>query len=150
LKKNSGQGKMTKDNPEGKPMFHKPALLMILAAAFSFHHAAAAEDCGNAITQMALNDCAAADYEAADKELNRVYAAYRKALVDEEDKKSLKAVQLAWLKYRDLSCDFETSPSKGGSIRPMNISICLAEKTRARTKELQCGEGDIACPAWVN
>jgi len=107
-----------------------------------------ATDCSKMETQSDLNRCYGVEYKAADKELNQAYADVRASL-DERQKQELKAVQLAWIKYRDLSCNFELSNAKGGSAYSMGLSICLTEKTRARTAELKkmasCEEGDITC-----
>ena len=49
----------------------------------------------------------------------------------------LRAAQLAWLKFRDAHCDYESIGDKGGSIYPMVVSFCLAEITTGRVKQLQ-------------
>ncbi|MDR0716582.1 MAG: lysozyme inhibitor LprI family protein [Azoarcus sp.] len=107
-----------------------------------------AEDCGVLEKQADMNRCHASEYKAADRTLNDVYASYR-ATLDETRKKSLANAQNAWIKYRDLSCDFETSGAKGGSVFQMALSICLTEKTRARIEEIKklsvCEEGDVSC-----
>ncbi|MDR2128761.1 MAG: lysozyme inhibitor LprI family protein [Burkholderiaceae bacterium] len=106
-------------------------------------------DCGNAQTQLEMNQCAAKEHEAADKELNAIYAAYRKSL-DAKSKAALAKAQNAWIKFRDLSCAFETMGPIGGSIYPMESGLCLAQKTRARSEEIKklsaCEEGDLSCP----
>jgi uncharacterized protein YecT (DUF1311 family) len=107
-----------------------------------------AANCSQLTTQGDLNQCIGTEYEAADKYLNDVYAAYRTRLSDTE-KKELKNVQLAWIKYRDLSCKFESSGALGGSAYPMVLGACLAAKTRARAEEIknlgECEEGDTSC-----
>ena len=62
-----------------------------------------ADDCANAMDQLTLNQCAAADYAAQDKRPNQLYGDYRKRL-DDGQKQQLKDVQLAWIKFRDLAC----------------------------------------------
>ena len=107
-----------------------------------------ATDCSEMETQADLNRCYGAEYKAADKELNQAYANVRASL-DERQQQELKAVQFAWIKYRDSSCNLELSNTKGGSAYSTGLSLCLTEKTRARTAELKkmasCEEGDIAC-----
>ncbi|MDR3352067.1 MAG: lysozyme inhibitor LprI family protein [Zoogloeaceae bacterium] len=107
-------------------------------------------DCGNAQTQLEMNECAVKEYEEVDKDLNAIYASFRTSL-DSEHKNALKEAQNAWIKFRDLSCALETLGSIGGSIYQMELNICLAEKTRARINEIKklsgCEEGDISCPS---
>ncbi|HWT71413.1 MAG TPA: lysozyme inhibitor LprI family protein [Oxalicibacterium sp.] len=114
------------------------------------NHCAHAEDCSSPPTQIAINACARQAYQAADKQLNQLYAQYR-ARLDDGQQQKLKQVQRAWIKFRDLSCDFESSAVEGGSAYAMVRSQCLADKTRARVKELQqlasCQEGDLHCPS---
>ena len=58
-------------------------------------------------------------------------------------------MQLAWIKFKDLACQFETSGTEGGSVHAMVLAECLIEKTRHRNKELEalanCQEGDLSC-----
>lgn len=94
------------------------------------------DPCPNAQSQLEMNMCAGNAYKAADGELNQVY---RKlvAMLDAEEKAQLKGAQTAWLKYRDAHCEFVGDQYKGGSIRPMIYSFCLADVTRNRTAELK-------------
>jgi uncharacterized protein YecT (DUF1311 family) len=107
-----------------------------------------AEDCSVLEKQADMNRCHAAEYKAADRILNDVYTSYRDTL-NEDRKKSFTDAQRAWIKYRDLSCNFKTSNSKGGSVSQMVLSLCLAEKTRFRIEEIRklsvCEEGDVSC-----
>lgn len=111
---------------------------------------AQARDCDKARNQLELNDCAADRWAAVDRELNQVYADYRKRL-DASEARQLKQVQVAWIKFRDASCLFESSGVKGGSAYTMVHQGCLATRTEARVKELKalasCEEGDLSCPA---
>ncbi|MBF5066250.1 DUF1311 domain-containing protein, partial [Salmonella enterica subsp. enterica serovar Istanbul] len=76
------------------------------------------------------------------------YMAYRDKL-NKAQQNQLREVQLAWLKYRDLSCRFESSASAGGSAASLALQTCLADKTRQRADELKnlagCQEGDLNC-----
>ncbi|MFL6256336.1 MAG: lysozyme inhibitor LprI family protein, partial [Pyrinomonadaceae bacterium] len=49
----------------------------------------------------------------------------------------LKEAELAWIKYRDTNCTFESSQYAGGTMRPMIESFCMARVTKARTAELK-------------
>ena len=105
-------------------------------------------DCRRAQVQVNLDYCAGKDFEAQDKKLN---ALYRKLMsgYDAKSQTLLKTAEKNWLAYRDSECDFETAGSEGGTIHPMEGSICLTQKTKARIKELQaqsdCPEGDLTC-----
>jgi uncharacterized protein YecT (DUF1311 family) len=108
------------------------------------------EDCNKATVQNDLNVCAGDNYAAADKALNETY---RKLLVRQATAEStarLRSAQRVWIAYRDKECDSEVGPQKeGGSIWPMNMSICLEEKTAKRlhelTRQLDCSEGQNSC-----
>ena len=105
-----------------------------------------APDCGNAITQLDLNLCAAAEYDAADRDLNRVWKQAR-AKAKELDaglegrlkgaEEALLAAQRGWIAYRDGHCTLAGFDARGGSMEPMLVSGCLAATTRLRTRELQ-------------
>lgn len=115
--------------------------------------AALAQNCENAATQLALNQCAGNEYKKADGELN---ATYKKvfARASDEQKSLLKQAQNAWITLRDTDCRFMSSGVEGGSVQPMIYSECLTDKTRERTawlgSLLQCEEGDLSCPLPVN
>jgi uncharacterized protein YecT (DUF1311 family) len=133
-------------------------IALAVAVLFAIHPAAAATtddtfkntDCKNAQTQIELDYCADRDYQAEDKKLNALYRSIL-AKYNAKSQTQLKTAEKSWIAYRDSECDFETASSEGGSIQPMEDSICLANKTRARIKELQaqrdCAEGDMTCNA---
>ena len=87
-------------------------------------------------SQAEASACAHREYKAADAELNKVYGQLA-GVLDAEDKASLKETELAWIKYRDSTCVFESSQYKGGTMRPMIESFCLARVTKSRTAELK-------------
>lgn len=129
----------------------KSLLLLLPASLLAFSAAAqAADDCADAQTQADINACTGSAYKASDKRLNDLYGQYRQRL-DAGQKKALTAAQKAWLNYRDLSCQFETSSVGGGSGYSMAYSNCLKAMTDNRIKELQtlsdCQAGDFNCPA---
>ena len=109
-----------------------------------------AQDCRKPKTQLEMNQCAKRDYDTATKEINQIYNEYRKRL-NPSQKEQIKEVQLAWIKYRDLACKFESSGVSGGSAESMIVGVCLTRLTRARIAELKtlskCEEGDLSCPA---
>ncbi|MBO9536001.1 lysozyme inhibitor LprI family protein [Herbaspirillum sp.] len=125
-----------------------PIRFVLLLALCGASAGAGALDCGKAATQADMNECTARDLSQADAELNQAYLAYR-AKLRPAQQNQIRDVQLAWLKYRDLSCRFESSSVAGGSAAGVALQNCLADKTRQRARELQelsgCQEGDIAC-----
>jgi uncharacterized protein YecT (DUF1311 family) len=129
----------------------RKVLILVPTLVFAAITTASAEECDNLKTQLDMNQCAAAQFQQLDAELNKVYAEYRSRLNDNQ-KHQFKNAELAWVKYRGLSCTFESSGVEGGSVHPFIFQSCLAEKTRVRLKELtlltNCEEGDLSCPAW--
>ncbi|BES84425.1 hypothetical protein PEC302107_21620 [Pectobacterium araliae] len=111
---------------------------------------ATAADCGNANTQLEMNQCAADEYKKVDGELNRLYQDVVKRMVLEEHTTLLRSAQRKWIAYRDADCEFQTFPTTGGSVHGMVYSQCLTQKTAERVKELKnmlsCKEGDLSCP----
>ncbi len=94
------------------------------------------QPCESRGSQAEASACAHEEYKAADAELNKNYGQLA-GVLDAEDKASLKESELAWIKYRDSTCVFESSQYKGGTMRGMIESFCLARVTKARTAELK-------------
>lgn len=111
-------------------------LLCALAAAYAFGQGKKADPCAGASTQFDLNECWGREYKAADATLNQVYRQLVSKL-DDEEKAQLKAVESAWLKYRDANCEFVADEYKGGTMRPMAYAICLTDMTKNRVGELR-------------
>jgi uncharacterized protein YecT (DUF1311 family) len=107
----------------------------IVGAVAALNPAAAADDCKDPITQQDMNMCAGRDAGREDALLNKHY----KELVgklDGKEKAQIKVVQLAWIKFRDLQCHFESDGYEGGSMQPLVHSTCLYKLTRQRNKDL--------------
>jgi uncharacterized protein YecT (DUF1311 family) len=109
-----------------------------------------AAPCDNLRTQLDQNECAHDGYQKADKQLNKVYGDYRKRL-NSGQQVQLKQAQVAWLKFRDAHCVFESSGVEGGSAHTMIYLNCMTSVTQDRTQAIQslssCQEGDLSCPA---
>jgi uncharacterized protein YecT (DUF1311 family) len=123
------------------------AAAILLAAACA---RCAAMECADQ-TQFGLDVCANAGFERADRALNDAYREIvRRLASDVRAKQSLIAAETAWIAFRDAECAFQASSSEGGSIHPMEVSLCLEDETRRRTKDLQaylhCVEADLSCP----
>ncbi|MGE0971036.1 lysozyme inhibitor LprI family protein [Klebsiella sp. WOUb02] len=122
--------------------------LLALAALLASGQALA-DECANANNQMEMNQCTAAQYQAADGKLNQTYQqALKRASGGQQA--LLKKSQLAWIALRDADCAFLASGAEGGSIQPMLINQCMADKTVEResylSSLLQCEDGDQSCP----
>lgn len=94
------------------------------------------EEAFTRMSQQEMNDCARKGFEQADAELNKVYKELMKQLPPEHQAK-LKTAQLAWLKYRDATCECVAFPNEGGSIYPLIYNGCRGSVTQNRTKELK-------------
>ena len=121
----------------------------IAGAALLLSTSALADECANASTQTEMNTCAAQQYQAADKTLNQTYqTAIKRAAAPQRD--LLKKAQQAWIALRDADCALIGSGTEGGSVQPMIVNQCLAEKTNEReawlASMMQCEEGDLSCP----
>lgn len=106
-------------------------------------------DCNNAMTQFEMNVCAGRDFQRADEELDADLAKILPRL-DALEQDLFKQAQLAWTKFRDAECEFQSSFTRGGTVQPMVHAYCLAGMTKNRVKEMEyyltCEEGDLSCP----
>ncbi|ELY3083070.1 MULTISPECIES: lysozyme inhibitor LprI family protein [Klebsiella] len=122
---------------------------LIAVAALLASGAAWADDCSNANTQTEMNQCAAAQYQAADKKLNETWQQALKRASGQQ-LELLKKAQQAWISLRDADCAFLASGAEGGSMQPMLISQCMTDKSVEReaflASLLQCEDGDQNCP----
>ena len=100
-------------------------------------------------SQLEMNMCAGLDFEAADRELNRVYREAIEAArqSDRELDRStdqrpgyeavLREAQRAWVAFREAHCRYEGyEEARGGSMEPMIYSGCSARLTRERIAQL--------------
>jgi uncharacterized protein YecT (DUF1311 family) len=119
-------------------------LVCVTASLFAMASAGHAEDCSTAATQADINQCAARNYEAADRILNLVFEqAIAKARQSDSTvagsnysyETALRSSQRAWIAYRDADC---APPPRelAGSISPTETADCMTQKTVTRTKEL--------------
>jgi uncharacterized protein YecT (DUF1311 family) len=114
------------------------ALALLMVFAVSPARAQKQKDpCANAQTQMELNDCQAREYKRADAALNAVYKQLMAKVDDAGERNSFKASQLAWIKYRDANCEFESYLNKGGTMYSMVYDGCLTALTEERTRHLR-------------
>ncbi|WP_260961963.1 lysozyme inhibitor LprI family protein [Pseudomonas citri] len=116
-----------------------------------FLSVAHADDCANATTQGDMNQCAAQENKAADKELNSLYQQITARLKDNpETRQMLVKAQRAWISFRDAECSFSASGVEGGSVYPLIHNNCITAQTKIRIEAfktyLKCKEGDLSCP----
>ena len=131
----------------------KPLLLQItLAFAAALPLAASAQESSNLSQKFGacmdksdgvtvnMMDCIDAEIKRQDVRLNKAYktlmAAMTAADSTPERKKQLQAAQRAWIKFRDLNCDFYHDPD-GGTIAGVNANSCMMQMTADRAKELE-------------
>ncbi|QFT73241.1 hypothetical protein FIU92_09405 [Ruegeria sp. THAF33] len=110
----------------------KPIYLLVL---IMLPCSAAAQSSCSGQTQLDANFCAKEQWEAADRELNRLWAQIKPAADARGDGDALLTEQRAWLKARDATCDKEWSG--GGSAAPMFYWTCMKEQTVARNQALE-------------
>lgn len=102
-------------------------------------------DCDNPQTQQDMNQCAQAEWENADEELNGAYSEAISALrswdldlpaADRGAESALRNAQRSWISFRDNACLAESYAMVGGSAQPLLYSSCMARLTWARAGDL--------------
>jgi len=104
--------------------------------------------CGDAATQLAMNQCAYDDFLAAGAALAAQVRALRVS-VPAAQRERLRRLQTAWTGWRTAACRFEAGPAAGGSVHDFIFWSCAARMTRERAAQLaasaDCVEGDVTC-----
>lgn len=113
-------------------------VLTLLLTTISYATAWADIDCKDAQTQTDMNICADYAFKKSDEDLN---ATYKKALKmlqtsDASKLKKFKETQRAWIKFRDLNCDYAAKVYEGGTMARMAHASCMQELTEQRTKQI--------------
>jgi uncharacterized protein YecT (DUF1311 family) len=93
-------------------------------------------DCSNPTTAQSVNVCAQRSYESADAKLNQIYRQFKTSL-SQQEQSELVDVETTWLKFRDSSCEFESSRAKGQSTQSRIRYQCLEQTTKDRIAELK-------------
>jgi uncharacterized protein YecT (DUF1311 family) len=111
---------------------------LIFAGLFAFRASAAerSDACDAASSQAEINACAAERYERADRELNAIYGT-AKARLRGKRASALTRAQAAWIRFRDLECELESSSARGGSAYAAVHNVCLSRLTTARIEDLK-------------
>jgi len=113
---------------------------------------ALAEDkpnCKNPQTQSEMTQCAALEFEQADKDLNAIWPKLKSdAEASDQDtgkKEYVEALlksQRAWLAFMEAECNWQGFEMHGGSGEPMIFYGCKARMTKQRIKQLQTGASE--------
>lgn len=85
--------------------------------------------------QEQMNICLGNEYQKIDNKLN---ALYKQLLNSLENPKKLKEAQKAWLRFRNLDCDYSNSGLlKEGSYYFYSQTACFIDHTEKRIRDLQ-------------
>ncbi|MFA6095064.1 MAG: lysozyme inhibitor LprI family protein [Candidatus Paceibacterota bacterium] len=82
-----------------------------------------------------MSDCINEESKTQDARLNKAYKQILAELTPQR-KKILQEAQRAWLKYRELNCNFYAEPN-GGTRDIVNVKSCFMSTTAFRAKELE-------------
>ena len=92
--------------------------------------------CRNLAATLAIENCFAKAYRAADSELNQRYSQIAKVL-QPDDLERLKVAQRLWIQFRDATCTAESDLYSGGTASAPAYAACREELTRQRAAELK-------------
>jgi len=83
-----------------------------------------------------LRTCTNAELQQQDQRLNRAYQKLTQTL-QPASRKKLKAVQLAWIQFRDAQCELEVANAGDGTLGLLVADSCHLEMTTRRANELE-------------
>ncbi|WP_404972904.1 lysozyme inhibitor LprI family protein [Vibrio campbellii] len=113
--------------------------VIVALASLSFMAFAQEEaiDCNNAVSTLEINQCAAIELEAAQKQLNK----YLETSLEHNsyDPELIKAIQVAqkdWQAYVTSHCDSVYTQWREGTIRGVMAISCKTQLTQQRTHEI--------------
>jgi len=128
------------------------ALSTVALASYGLTNPVYADDCSEAKTQSAMEDCFADNDEMADSRLNALYQKLMHKL-SADDSKRLRDSQRSWIAFRDKECTFRVAPYADGSIAGTLAASCIVSLSSQRIMDFQsqlnCQEGDMACVPQV-
>ena len=115
-------------------------IIIAMILSFGFMDGAyAKEDCSDPQTQTDMNICAHIKYQETDRVLNETYQKAIVILKDNGDKdkvEDFRKIQRAWIKFRDLNCNYSATLYRGGTLAPLIYSNCMERLTRERTNQI--------------
>lgn len=95
------------------------------------------DNCDNPLTQTTMNICANLEYQEVDAKLNEIYQQVKREITNDVQEQKLIKVQLSWIEFRDLNCDYVADAYRGGSIQPLIYYSCLTSLTEERIQHLE-------------
>jgi len=110
--------------------------LLFLGLVLAADLPASERDCKEAVSTAEMRTCANEQYQVADAELNRVYRQLT-AQLSGMRREQLKAVQQAWIAFRDKNAAFAASVVEGGTLYPILEVTELTNLTKQRTEQLK-------------
>lgn len=93
-------------------------------------------DCFEPQTTSQMNYCSGLEMKEADEQLNLIYQQLTGKLSDLQKQRLTKA-QLAWIDFRDKTCEYEKGQFEGGSIALSTYNYCLTRITKQRITDLE-------------
>ena len=122
------------------------AVILLAATAVRAEDDEPKVNCAHALSTHDLNFCADREFAKADAELNDAYAraldrisktAWEPPFDAKNFDKAMRSAQRTWEAYRDADCKtLVPMPGTGGSTTAAEVTSCMTEKTKQRTKEL--------------
>lgn len=113
----------------------KKALILASVLSVIVTNKTYALNCSNPKIGYEINVCFGEEEQKADKELNQVYQQFLKA--DSRHKKQLIQSELAWIKFRDLECKFQSLSFEGGTLENQEYSRTFIRLTKERIQHLK-------------
>jgi uncharacterized protein YecT (DUF1311 family) len=93
-------------------------------------------NCNEPQTTIEMNQCSAQEADAADQKLNQVYQQLT-AKLDPKQRERMVSAQLAWIDFRDKTCEYERGQFEGGTITTSTYYYCIARITEQRVSDLE-------------
>lgn len=115
---------------------------ILLGALLAGPAGAQVRDCSSLATQLEINTCLSENFGAWQAEMERHYARALAGL-GEEDEARMRAGQLAFVTYRDMTCEVEAGAMRGGSGEAMLRLGCLGRLTERRAADLEAFAGQF-------
>lgn len=99
--------------------------------------------CDEAVTTIEINECAQAEFDKTEAELNRVWKEVMARLAERADepdvvdaKAKLRIAQKTWVTYREQDCQAVYTLYQGGTMRTLMYLGCMTGHADRRTREL--------------
>lgn len=98
---------------------------------------ATAEDCAEAVTTLAINQCAHVQAEQAEKQMERYLSAARKRYMeDSQTLAAMESAQQSWSLFRQRHCSAVHTLWRDGTMRGLMHNQCMLQQTHQRTYDI--------------